>query len=134
MSKCLYAVSALLVGFTLFISWNKRTQQRILGDPGADSGGEGKSKQTYSPRSRLFFADIFRLPFRLSLTPTICPWVSEDDNSAARILPIAGFISISMVKSYLEILNRTIEDKIGAFSHVCVLREKVPFQRAFQVP
>ena len=33
---------------------------------------------SYSPRSRLFFADFFRRPFRLSLAPTICPWVSED--------------------------------------------------------
>ena len=38
----------------------------ILGDPEADSGGEGKSKRA-----------VFG-PFRLSLVPTICPWVSED--------------------------------------------------------
>ena len=104
----------------------------ILGDPGADSGGEGKSKraekygtkkskerreeplgtmsyQTSSKRSpfsgtnqkserrrpfgtglvrhcpqglfSLFFTflrAIFSRPFRLSLAPTICPWVSED--------------------------------------------------------
>ena len=119
----------------------------ILGDPGADSGGEGKSKrarkygtkkskerreeplgtmsyQTSSKRSQpfcplighkntnvfwhqsevrtavtvwnwsgetmspgallavLYFSSchiIFFRPFRLSLAPTICPWVSEDD-------------------------------------------------------
>ena len=39
----------------------------ILGDPGADSGDQGKSKR----------AEKFR-PFRLSLAPIICPWVSED--------------------------------------------------------
>ena len=117
----------------------------ILGDPGADSGGEGKSKraekygtkkskerrkeplgtmsyQTSSKRSPLFWlligqkhtkvfwhqseartaatvwnwsgktlspgalfavlcfssCHIFFRPFRLSLAPTICPWVSED--------------------------------------------------------
>ena len=99
----------------------------ILGDPGADSGGKGKSKraekygtkkskerreeppgtlsyQTSSKRSppfrlligarkRLCFSDqseartvatvflraIFSRPFRLSLAPTICPRVSEDE-------------------------------------------------------
>ena len=42
------------------------------------------SGKTLSPRALLavlFFSSchIFR-PFRLSLAPTICPWVSEDDN------------------------------------------------------
>ena len=89
----------------------------ILGDPGADSGGEGKSKRaekygtkkskerrcfsaqseartaatvwnwsgkTLSPGALiavLYFSSIraiFFQPFRLSLAPTICPWVSED--------------------------------------------------------
>ena len=35
--------------------------------PGADSGGEGKSSRQFFPR-----------PFRLSLIPTICPWVCLD--------------------------------------------------------
>ena len=52
----------------------------ILGDPGADSGGEGKSKS--------FLRAIVFCPFRLSLAPTICPWVSEDARaSGARKLP-----------------------------------------------
>ena len=88
----------------------------ILGDPGADSGGEGKSKRTekygmkkskerreehlgtmsyqtsckrsqgrhcpqglFSPFFTFLHAIFFR-PFRLSLAPTICPWVSEDDD------------------------------------------------------
>ena len=44
-----------------------RVDGRILGDPGADNGGERKSKRAgkYGP-------------FRLSFAPTICPWVSED--------------------------------------------------------
>ena len=77
----------------------------ILGDPGADSGGEGKSKRagkygtkkskerreeplgtisylTSSKRSPPFFTfllrAIFSRSFRLFLAPTICPWVSED--------------------------------------------------------
>ena len=44
----------------------------ILGDPGADSGDSSR-------RSLLFFVPIiFFRPFRLSLAPFICPWVSED--------------------------------------------------------
>ena len=76
----------------------------ILGDPGADSGGEGKSKRaekygTKKSKERweeplgtmsyqtnvLLFSPFFTflrailfLPFRHSLAPTICPWVSED--------------------------------------------------------
>ena len=82
----------------------------ILGDPGADSGDEGKSKraekygtkkskerreeplgtmsyQTSSNGRRRSgfwlvpekhkFSQFLR-PFRLSLAPFICPWVSED--------------------------------------------------------
>ena len=78
----------------------------ILGDPGADSGGKGKSKRaekygTKESKERReetlgtnFLPDqfqtvagrqfqtvgraIFSRPFRLSLAPSICPWVSED--------------------------------------------------------
>ena len=64
----------------------------ILGDPGADSGGKGKSKRaekygTKKSKERreelfspffTFLRAIFFRPFRLSLAPTICPWVSED--------------------------------------------------------
>ena len=45
------------------------SEERILGDPGADSGGEGKSKQAGKYGTKDF------RPFRLSLAPTICPWV-----------------------------------------------------------
>ena len=96
-----------------FTACNKGNRRRlhagnILGDPGADSGGEGKSKraekcgttkskerreeplgtmsyQTSSKRSPPFClligqknTKVFWRPFRLSLVPTICPWVSED--------------------------------------------------------
>ena len=64
----------------------------ILGDPGADSGDEGKSKRaekygTKKSKERreelfspffTFLRTIFFRPFRISLAPTICPWVSED--------------------------------------------------------
>ena len=64
----------------------------ILGDPGADSGDEGKSKRaekydTKKSKERreelfspffTFLRAIFFRPFRLSLAPFICPWVSED--------------------------------------------------------
>ena len=64
----------------------------ILGDPGADKGGEGKSKRagkygTKKSKERreelfspffTFLRAIFSRPFRLSLAPFICPWVSED--------------------------------------------------------
>ena len=43
----------------------------ILGDPGADIG----AGESLNGRKRTIF---FR-PFRLSLAPTICPCVSEDD-------------------------------------------------------
>ena len=67
--------------------------RNILGHPGADSGGEGKSKRAEkcatkkSKERRPFFtflrAASFRL-FRLSLVPTICPWVFEDEVKLAQ--------------------------------------------------
>ena len=57
----------------------------ILGDPEADGGGEGKSKRAekYGTKKSKEFREelcaIFFRPFRLSLAPTICPWVSEDE-------------------------------------------------------
>ena len=50
----------------------------ILGDPGADSGGEGKSKRAEKYGTKKSKERIFFRPFRLSLAPTICSWVSED--------------------------------------------------------
>ena len=50
----------------------------ILGDPGADSGDEGKSKRAEKYGAKTFLRAIFSRPFGLSLVPTICPWVSED--------------------------------------------------------
>ena len=69
----------------------------ILGDPGAEKEGEGKSKRaekygTKESKERreelfspffTFLRVIFFRPFRLSLVPTICPWVSEDVAEAA---------------------------------------------------
>ena len=63
----------------------------ILGDPGADSGGKGKTKRAEKKgakkskdrRSLLFFFFFFFRPFSLSLAPTICPWVSEDASTRA---------------------------------------------------
>ena len=51
----------------------------ILKDPGADSGGKGKSKREKKIGAKNYFSlrHFYRL-FRLSLAPTICPWVSED--------------------------------------------------------
>ena len=53
----------------------------MLGDPGADSGGKGKSKQAVKMAQRKVILRVifFFGPFRLSLAPTICPWVFEDD-------------------------------------------------------
>ena len=50
----------------------------ILKDPGADSGGKGKSKRAKKKwREELLSLRHFYRLFRLSLAPTICPWVSE---------------------------------------------------------
>ena len=68
----------------------------ILGDPGADSGGEGeskraekygtkKSKELFSPFFTFLRAKFFR-PFRLSFAPTICPWVSGDVLFCAQVI------------------------------------------------
>ena len=73
------------------------THNRILGDPGADKGGEGKSKRaekydTKKSKDRreepifTFLRVIFFRPFRLSLVPTICPWVSEDGTTEASMI------------------------------------------------
>ena len=53
-------------------------ESSILGDPDADKVGEGKSK-----RVEKCICATFSRPFRLSLVPTICPWVSEDGNPDA---------------------------------------------------
>ena len=37
-----------------------------------------------SGRSLLFFCALFSRPFRLSLAPTICPWVCEDDRTISK--------------------------------------------------
>ena len=51
----------------------------ILKDPGADNEGKGKSKGAKKNEANNYFSlrHFYRL-FRLSLAPTICPWVSED--------------------------------------------------------
>ena len=51
----------------------------ILNDPGADSGGKGKSKRAKKngAKNYLSLRHLYRL-FRVSLAPTIYPWVSED--------------------------------------------------------
>ena len=50
----------------------------ILGDPGADSGRNRKSKRAEKYGTKKSKGNLFFRPFRLSLAPTICPWVSED--------------------------------------------------------
>lgn len=56
-------------------------QQLILGDPERGRswlGGEGKSKRARKWRE-YFSMPYFFHPFRLSLAPTMCPRVSEDE-------------------------------------------------------
>ena len=55
----------------------------ILGDPGAVRGGEGKSER--ANKIDFFSPNIFFRPFRLSLAPTNCHWVSEDALRSAKI-------------------------------------------------
>ena len=67
-----------------------------------DSGGKGKSKQlekngTKKSKEREEEGH-FPHPFRLSLAPTICPWVSED-----------GFGGIPMIISWECSTNFTLE-------------------------
>ena len=134
----------------MFFYWLS-LRKSFLGDPGADSGGEGKSKRVENVAQRkvkngkkspwgqcltrpvpngrrhsdfwlvpengcvflpnqkaerrlpfgtglvrhcpqglfspffTFFHAIFFRPFRLSLAPTICPWVSEDGRSVTKV-------------------------------------------------
>ena len=66
-------------------------QSNLLGGPGTVSGGEGKSKRRRkksvkkSRREREEGAYLvlyhFSLPFRLSLAPANCPWISDDVES-----------------------------------------------------
>ena len=70
--------------------------RNILGDLGADSEGEEKSKQTRKngakkskergeqPCSLFFFAPFFSRPFRLSLAPTIRGWARNCTGTIAR--------------------------------------------------
>ena len=73
-------------------------QRSILGDPRADSGGEEslnrrenmaqkKSKERPEELFSLFFTflrALFSRPFRISLAPTICAWISEDGRDLHR--------------------------------------------------
>ena len=55
--------------------WEKAAYENtksILGDSGADSGGQGKCKRA----GKKWREEIHQ--FTLSLSPTICPWVSKD--------------------------------------------------------
>ena len=56
---------------------NNKQLTFILGDPGADIGGEEKSKR--AEKYGTFLRAIFFRPFRLSLALTIYPWVSGED-------------------------------------------------------
>ena len=57
-------------------AWKSKS---ILGDSGTDSGSKGKSKRMQKKKKKPWHGET--VPFfaiRLSLVPTICPWVSED--------------------------------------------------------
>ena len=54
---------------------SSETQGQIVGARESLNGRKNKA------RSLLFFCAIFFRLFRLSLAPTVCPWVSEDDKS-----------------------------------------------------
>ncbi len=72
---CLYVASSHPPFFGQF--W---WPHHILGDPGAVSGGDGQLIGTtgFSGGS---FARNSRRPDKLSVAPTNCPWVSEDDHT-----------------------------------------------------
>ena len=64
---------------------SSETQGQILGARESLNGRKNKARKkvnngekSSSRRSLLFFVPYFSRPFRLSLAPTICPWVSED--------------------------------------------------------
>ena len=149
---------------SLLMKWqsNRLNQgSHILGDPWADSGGEGKSKQVgkYGTNGRrhsalwlgrktpkfsgtkerqrqfgtglvrhcpqglfspffTFLLAIFSCPFRLSLAPTICPWVSEDKDHTNAI-PIK-FDNVSCV-----MMAKKSAKKCAAFSQFlfCLLNQ-----------
>ena len=135
-------------------SWDKHYSPGILGDPGADSGGEGKSKQAgkYGTKEKpdqfqtvaavlasdwcfwlvpenlsfsgtnqkperwrpfgtglvrhcpqglfwpffTFLRALFFRPFKFSLAPTICPWVSEDALRAVTTYVLCCYLAPSM--------------------------------------
>ena len=64
---------------------SSETQGQIVGAKESLNGRKNKARRkvkngekSSSGRSLLFFCAIFFRLFRLSLAPTICPWVSED--------------------------------------------------------
>ena len=73
----------------------------ILGDPGADSGGEGKSKRA-----------IFSRPFRLSLAPIICAWVSEDATIHTRTI-----LTYDIHMCRMDVVRRTCREVMTYASH-----------------
>ena len=60
----------------------RRRGKNILGDSGADSGGKETTKRA---EKNTFLRAIFFRPFRLSLAPNICPWVSKDGKKLSKI-------------------------------------------------
>ena len=97
---CSYSATMHIKGNKPFDGFFQLLTCTFLGDPGADSGGEGKSKRaekhgtkkskerreepvgTMSYQTRSKRAQPLCL-FRLSLAPTICPWISEDGHVPA---------------------------------------------------
>ena len=81
-----------------------RSCELILGDPGADSGREGKSERARKkPAKKSLGRGFFVARLDFPLAPTVCPWVSEDDASSAPLAsptPRPLFYSSACYASY----------------------------------
>jgi len=62
-----------------------------------------------------FLRAISSRPFRLSLAPTICPWVSEDDVSSE-------FNHLANFNSVMVIVHRSASDRLAVDSLVCIVK------------
>ena len=78
MTKCEVNMAGYWFCFCEFMDFE--SSRSILGDPGAVSGDDEKSKtgQKNSGEENFSSPKIFFHPFRLFPVPTNCPWVSED--------------------------------------------------------
>ena len=118
--QCLTRPFWLLIGARKLVFFWHQSKARMAGTVWKWSG------KTLSPGALLavlyFLCATFSCPFRLSLVPSICPWVSEDDTSLD-LLQKPSFAPQS--KSCRKIVGRITRVTGGKCLNLCVFHFKI---------